>query len=291
MDINKYGTFLLSEIIKFKNINTNEIVNIYVYLDRKNILDESVEIYLIDLISSQDTLIKENIIEYLSKLFIQENGENNTVSKYLLCNSLSKISEFFKENIYFAKGLIVNYFSCLKKNNYTVKKDLNEDIIEIKTLPDILRSSSNYVIDYFYNMGAEIPQMWDIFKSIFGLAVPTSCTSNDKKMEESLNYILAYFPIFIRLVYADVFALATIENTDGSFNEIIEYIKKCASENNYSMIDNESLFKEIFELYVGLAGNNEKRIRNYQNLTEDSKEIYKKINPLEPLEDIEIKRN
>lgn len=299
MDKNNYGKFLLKKILEIKNINDESIVNIYTYLDKRNLLDEALENDLIEFIKSCPAFKGDGFIDYLCSLYVQTNNEESVTVRFINDQESSYLCNFFRENVHFAKELMQNFFGCVKRGDFLLPEPPKEEKVDFTTMPDLLRFAFNDVVDYLYNNGLELDKICMLFKLLFSPLANAyfkggklaGVFMSDKRVQDEIYTLLNYGPYFRRMILADTFAESVKNNTDNSFDRIIEYIEGCSASDKYVIPDDPELIDDIFTIFMHANDDLEELHETINSLSEEDKNTYMHIHPFYPLENIGKGRN
>ena len=274
------------------NINDTVLLFKCNSMDRKSLLEVSQDVY-----EAIKKRALNNIQEYqaivlcLCRHYILDaESTYNPILKTLNSNDYQKITELFLTNRFLAINLISSFLKNITlEDNKTIRNIDNyallfkySENLEMSFLNDYLR----YALEKI-NRNFDDPRMtYNFFvKHIYG-----NESVNDEKLFTEVRFLKDYYPIVIRLIYADVYELLLVNNFDNPKSNIIkEHIEKMTSNKDYYLYpeyNNEQAAIFVYYYYI----NDKTRLNNHDSLNEENKQKVKEIYPLYMLDIESIKR-
>lgn len=301
MGYQKIGDYLLANIVKEFKLNDEKIINIYEYIKRNEELQHKIYLFLIELLNSLPRYNKEQAIDYLLELYTDK--REGSVVEYIVSTPQSELYSFFDANEYFRKDILECYIDSVKENNFHLKSEAiaeeikkqeeqkkNESsIVNINTLPDLLRKSYMYAYKILTAHGMP--------NSLFGITMAsifknnTLPETNDKELLYAFRLLLSYKEVFIRIMYGDIFMLTSMQNKDDKYSTVIDYINAHRENGNFQLPEETITASEFFLMMANINDDREIFREVIKNSSEEVLETYKEINPLSIIEDIDFKRS
>ena len=254
---------------------------------QSDMLNNSVieEIYQnICFVKAEKHATSEALINVLIKNYIlNHQAPNNFLIKYLSDTPLQDVYTFFKENPHFAKELILEFY---KNINHDVKLEYGpcygiyakyDSSFKVEFISKQLRDAFSRVYDNLtYTAGIPFSLSQTFVMLMQGMA---SVGGNEEMMADA-KLLKEYYPLFIRLVYADVYEDLVASNLmDKDQMRAVYLVKEALATGNFQMPENNDERDSLLSYFNYLVCDEQKRVANRRIVKETNTDNLKKINP------------
>ena len=255
--------------------------NLYSYINYtslENVYYDIICTYDIDDINKAKNMIK-NILYYY---FLANPNESLNID--LLVNKFLSDEEFgikVLKTFYLAifnlnqLEIMENNYKKFNSNKYNIVKYLK---YEIGSLNDKIRFNIKLIFNLLSVISNNIYTKTLILKIIL-------LSDNNLIEFESLTFLKAYYPYFVRLMYTDIYEYTSFDN-DKDAKIVNNSVLNILEDENINFNDPKYLDEKYLLIYIAILNKNieRKEIRNY--LSEDNLVLIRKNNPLYMFDEI-----